>query len=83
MTDANQKIHIGGVNPEKQRCLRCGAWYLDTGWECNDCGYDNMPHYAKRVPCPTCSAPTVKTQVAGAFEMSDVYHYLSHREQSR
>ena len=40
------KLFIGGVDPDKERCLRCGSWYLDTGWECNDCGYDNMPHYA-------------------------------------
>jgi hypothetical protein len=38
-------LYIGGVDQDDQRCLRCGSWYLDTGWECNDCGYDNMPHY--------------------------------------
>ena len=41
-----EKLYIGGVDPDKERCLRCGSWFLDTGWECNDCGYDNMPHYA-------------------------------------
>lgn len=40
-----QKLYIGGVEQDDQRCLRCGSWYLDTGWECNDCGYDNRPHY--------------------------------------
>ena len=43
---ADDKLHIGGVDPEAERCLRCGSPHLDTGWECNDCGYDNMPHYA-------------------------------------
>lgn len=39
-------LHIGGVDPDSERCLRCGSMFLDTGWECNDCGYDNLPHYA-------------------------------------
>lgn len=30
---------------DKQRCLRCGEDALDTGWECTECGYDNMPWY--------------------------------------
>lgn len=42
----SDKLYIGGVDPEQERCLRCGSFFLDTGWECNDCGYDNMPHYA-------------------------------------
>ncbi|MBO1748917.1 hypothetical protein [Stenotrophomonas indicatrix] len=41
----SDKIHIGGVDDNDQRCLRCGSPSLDTGWECNDCGYDNLPHY--------------------------------------
>lgn len=41
-----EKLHIGGVEPDDERCLRCGGMFLDTGWECTDCGYDNMPHYA-------------------------------------
>ncbi len=43
--DAAPKLHIGGVDQDDERCLRCGSPFLDTGWECNDCGYDNMPHY--------------------------------------
>ncbi|WP_164738889.1 hypothetical protein [Xanthomonas arboricola] len=39
------KLHIGGVDPEQEVCLRCGSRALDTGWECTECGYDNMPHY--------------------------------------
>ena len=46
----NDKLHIGGVDPEAERCLRCGSPYLDTGWERNDCGYDNMPHYTNPEP---------------------------------
>lgn len=30
---------------DQQVCLNCGADALDTGWECTDCGYDNMPWY--------------------------------------
>jgi ribosomal protein L37E len=41
------QLHIDGVDDDDQRCLRCGSPSLDTGWECNDCGYDNMPHYAE------------------------------------
>lgn len=41
------KLHIGGIGPDEQRCLRCGSGALDTGWECTDCGYDNMPHYVE------------------------------------
>lgn len=41
-----EKLHIGGVEQDDERCLRCGSMFLDTGWECNDCSYDNMPHYA-------------------------------------
>ena len=43
-----EKLHIGGVDPEQERCLRCGSPHLDTGWECTECGYDNQPHYYSR-----------------------------------
>ena len=23
-------------------CQKCGSWALDTGWECGDCGFDNI-----------------------------------------
>lgn len=49
----NEKLHIGGVDPDDERCLRCGSMHLDTGWECTDCDYDNMPHYAN----PTSTRP--------------------------
>lgn len=45
MSQENEKLYIGGVDSEAEWCLRCGSRHLDTGWECNDCGYDNMPHY--------------------------------------
>ncbi len=48
-----EKLHIGGVDPEAERCLRCGSPHLDTGWECNDCGYDNLPHYSNPERRPT------------------------------
>lgn len=41
----NDKLYIGGVEDDAQRCIRCASFALDTGWECADCGYDNMPHY--------------------------------------
>ena len=44
----SEKLHIGGVHPDDQRCLRCGEAALDTGWECTECGYDNMPHYVEQ-----------------------------------
>ncbi len=49
----SDKLHIGGVDPDDERCLRCGAMHLDTGWECTECDYDNMPHYAN----PTSTRP--------------------------
>jgi ribosomal protein L37E len=33
------------TDAEAQRCLKCGEDALDTGWECTECGYDNMPWY--------------------------------------
>lgn len=27
----------------KGNCPRCREKSLDTGWECNECGYDAMP----------------------------------------
>ena len=41
----NDKLYIGGVEQDAQRCLRCGEAALDTGWECTECGYDNIEHY--------------------------------------
>jgi hypothetical protein len=26
-------------------CQKCGKWALDTGWECTECGYDNLPWF--------------------------------------
>lgn len=43
-----EKLYIGGVDQDDERCIRCGSFALDTGWECDDCGYDNMPHYYSR-----------------------------------
>lgn len=54
---AHDKPYIGGVDEEDQRCLRCGSKFLDTGWECNDCGYDNIEHY-----CP----PEIRNKHPGA-----------------
>ena len=28
-----------------ETCMSCGGKNLDTGWECNDCGYDNIDWY--------------------------------------
>lgn len=39
------KLYIGGVDQDDQRCLRCGEAALDTGWECTECGYDNIEHF--------------------------------------
>ena len=50
-----QKPYIGGVDSDDERCLRCGSMFLDTGWECTDCGYDNYEHY-----CP----PEIRNRVA-------------------
>lgn len=44
------KLYIGGVESDDERCLRCGSMFLDTGWECTDCGYDNLPHYYQPEP---------------------------------
>lgn len=32
------------------KCPKCGG-ELDTGWECNDCGFDAMP-IALKAPLP-------------------------------
>lgn len=37
------------TDPDAQRCLKCGKDALDTGWECTECGYDNMPWYRPQV----------------------------------
>ncbi len=31
---------------DDQYCVNCGSRALDTGWECVDCDYDNMPWYS-------------------------------------
>jgi hypothetical protein len=41
----SEKLYIGGVEQDQERCLRCGSMFLDTGWECTDCDYDNREHY--------------------------------------
>lgn len=28
---------------DRNNCPKCLLGELDTGWECNDCGYDAMP----------------------------------------
>lgn len=33
------------TDPDAHHCLKCGSHALDTGWECTDCGYDNMQWY--------------------------------------
>ena len=35
-------------NSDAQLCLKCGQDTLDTGWECSECGYDNMPWYYRQ-----------------------------------
>lgn len=43
------------TDPDAQRCLKCGSKdALDTGWECTECGYDNMPWYRPHLHRPTC-----------------------------
>lgn len=42
---SGEAVYISGVEQDDERCLRCGSMFLDTGWECTDCGYDNMAHY--------------------------------------
>ena len=34
---------------KEDTCPRC-LGELDTGWECNDCGYDAMPHVPLEEP---------------------------------
>lgn len=36
------------VPTDEERCLRCGSCHLDTGWECNNCGFDNYSTYAPK-----------------------------------
>jgi len=35
---------------EDEFCHRCGSRFLDTGWECTECGYDNMKFYCEPLP---------------------------------
>ena len=46
------------IEPDSQICVRCGQRSLDTGWECADCGFDNINiYYPDRPPdklCPHC-----------------------------
>lgn len=42
---------------DNQTCFNCGSVHLDTGWECNDCGYDNQAHYTKPPEPITHKAP--------------------------
>ncbi len=30
---------------DDQPCMKCGCRFLDTGWECTECGYDNIDWY--------------------------------------
>lgn len=36
------------VEPDTERCLRCGSVALDVGWECNNCGFDNYATYSPK-----------------------------------
>ena len=42
---------------DKQPCMSCGSLFLDTGWECNDCGYDNIQWYVPGYKPPTEPTP--------------------------
>ena len=44
----NDHIIVLSKDSDKQKCLRCGEDALDTGWECTECGYDNMPWYCTK-----------------------------------
>jgi hypothetical protein len=37
-------------NGDGQLCKKCGSEFLDTGWECTDCGHDNQAAYAAPQP---------------------------------
>lgn len=32
-------------DPDDEPCIRCGSKFLDTGWECTDCGMDCIDFY--------------------------------------
>lgn len=35
---------IAKLCDDEPHCLKCSG-YLDTGWECTECGHDNRPYY--------------------------------------
>jgi len=45
MGDKTDSVLPLETDGDKQTCIRCGSPALDTGWECNDCGFDSMPWY--------------------------------------
>lgn len=50
---------VAAIDPDELPCEKCGGKFLDTGWECNDCGHDNIHLYgpklvAKGEECPYC-----------------------------
>lgn len=65
MSDQEFKDAMASLKDEQQRCMRCGSHALDTGWECTDCGFDNMPTYYPQgvgqplfKTCPHCGEQT-------------------------
>lgn len=46
---------------QADKCPKCGG-ELDTGWECNDCGFDAMPFLEKHC-APAPSLESVMAQV--------------------
>ena len=41
----DRNAYIGEHSEEAQICMYCTHPFLDTGWECTACNYDNKPHY--------------------------------------
>lgn len=37
------------LDDEEQPCIKCGG-FTDTGFECNDCGFDNRDWYMAGLP---------------------------------
>lgn len=48
MRDEKDTVLLLETDGDKQTCIRCGSPALDTGWECNDCGFDSMPWYYQK-----------------------------------